>query len=271
MLVIRYCLLLFICATVRSEVTINSPAYGMKFDLSSGSAMITVEWSISDNPAPRKNEVLEYIFTLVTGPNFNIEAFKTVGKADAKQVEDQKFQFPLSNTVGGNGWYYVQVMALTEDGHTIQYSPRFQLTGMAGARTPKWVTDTEQPQREVRMTTLDILAEMNSYSFAVPYQSQSGLARFAPMQTQPPTKVTKTAWSMRHPTSSVSYFKTRKRGREQLTTVTPGWSYGLPSEWNDAAPARPPSENGGWYHPSERLSLRPRKMNAAERLGYSSD
>ena len=268
-----YLLLLLssLCYLVSSEVSVTLPSYGTRFDLSSGSAVISVEWSINENPGPQKGEILEYIFTLVSGPNFNIEAFETVGKADAKQVEEQRFQFPLSNTVGADGWYYIQVMALTENGHTIQYSPRFQLIGMAGGRVPQLATEVQQPQRELRMTTLDILAGMNSFSFSVPYRSQRGLAKFAPMQTQPPTKVTKTAWSMQNPTSSVSYFKSKKRGREQLTTVTPGWSYGLPSEWNEAPAALHPRENGGWYHPSNRMSLTPRKINAVERFGHASE
>lgn len=262
--------LLLFAGHVLGMITVNEPEYGSKYDLSSGSSIITARWSVYDSPGPKKKDVLEYIFTLVAGPNYNIEAFEIVGKADAKQVEKQTFTFPLKNTVGGNGWYYVQVMALTEEGHAIQYSPRFQLTGMVGVRTPQPATGKSPPLPEVRMTTLDILANMNSMSFSVPYWKQDGLAKFAPMQTQPPTKVTKTTWTMINPTSSVSYFKTNKRGREQLTTVTPGWSYGLPSEWNEATPALHPRENGGWYNPSQRLSLTPRKINANERFRVTS-
>ncbi|CAR26337.1 hypothetical protein ZYGR_0H01460 [Zygosaccharomyces rouxii] len=261
--------LFLLVSHVLGQVNVDSPKFGTKYDLSSGTSMITVEWSVSDSPGPKKQEILEYIFTLVSGPNLNIEAFETVGKADAKQVENQKFSFPLRNNVGANGWYYIQVLALTEEGHVIQYSPRFQLTGMVGGRTPQLATDTMTPSREI-MLTPNILANMNSMSFSVPYGMQTGLARFAPMQTQPATKVTKKTWSMVYPTSSFTYFKDNKRRGEQLTTVTPGWSYGLPSKWNEAAIAPQPSENGGWYHPSQRLSLTPRKINADERLRLAS-
>ncbi|GAV52317.1 hypothetical protein ZYGR_0AG03080 [Zygosaccharomyces rouxii] len=255
---------------VLGQVNVDSPNYGSKYDLSSGSAMITVKWSVIESPGPKKQEILEYLFTLVSGPNNNIEAFGALGKADAKQVEKQEFTFALKNTAGANGWYYIQVMALTEEGHVIQYSPRFQLTGMVGGRTPQPATDAMTPSREARFTTLNILANMNSMSFSVPYYMQTGLAKFAPMQTQPATKVTRKSWSRVYPTSSFTYYKTKKKEPEQLTTVTPGWSYGLPSEWNDATPAPDPLDNGGWYHPSQRLSLTPRKVNADERLSLTS-
>lgn len=267
----RFFLLFFLLAShVLGQVNIDSPRYGTKYDLSSGSSMITIEWSVVESPGPKKQEILEYLFTLVSGPNNNIEAFGTVGKADAKQMEEQKFTFPLKNTIGANGWYYLQVVILTEEGHIIQYSPRFQLTGMIGGRTPQPATDLMTPSPEVRLTAKNILANMNSMSFSVPYYLQNGLAKFAPMQLQPPTKVTKKTWSMVHPTSSFTYYKTKKRRPEQLTTVTPGWSYGLPSEWNEATPAPHPLNNGGWYDPSRRLSLTPRKMNADERRRLTS-
>lgn len=258
-------LLLFACH-VFAQVDVDSPKYGTVYDLSSGTGLITVEWSVADSPGPKKEEILEYIFTLVSGPNDNIEAFGHIGKSDARQMEEQKFSFPLENTIGANGWYYVQVLARTQEGHSIQYSPRFQLTGMIGARTPQPATDEKVPSRELRFASMNILANMNSMSFSVPYYLQSGLAKFAPMQTQPPTKVTQKTWSMKYPTSSFTYYSTKGTRCNQLTTVTPGWSYVIPLEWNDIAAAPDPFDNGGWYHASHRLSLTPRKVNLFERI-----
>ena len=94
-----------------------------------------------------------------------------------------------------------------------------------------------------------------------PYTMQTGVSRFAPMQMQPQSAVTAQTWTRKFPTSSVSLYSTLRKSPDKLTTITPGWSYTLPSDYNYATPAPFPSDNGGWYNPKDRQTLSARKVN----------
>lgn len=249
---------------VYGDVQIISPKSGELFDLSSGSAQIPVGWVVTET-APTADDIETYVFTLVSGPNANIEAMSSLGVVPASELYEFELQFNVLNTVGTDGEYYIQIMAQTDSGYTLHYSPRFTFSGMKGGKVVSIATDTQPPKPETRVTTAEVPLTFNSASFSLHYTLQTGAARFAPMQQQPPKKVSATNWTRRHATSAVTFYATMRRSLEQMTTITPGWSYVLASGMNYATPAPMPLENGGWYDPRGKLSLKPRKINLERR------
>ncbi|KAF5093502.1 hypothetical protein D0Z03_002383 [Geotrichum reessii] len=100
-------------------------------------------------------------------------------------------------------------------------------------------------------------------SNTIPYLSQTGRIRYAPMQMQPGSKVTHALTaSRRFPTSSVTYFSDYTLRPYQVTTKTPKWSYSIAQGPNWAATLPSPT---GYYAASEALK---RNINAKSKRGY---
>ncbi|KOG98448.1 Kre9p [Saccharomyces eubayanus] len=260
----------FLISCVLGDVNTVSPLAGAKFSPSGGTVSIPVKWM--DNGAyPPLSKISYYTLSLCTGPNNDINCIGTIAtqvKPSAlAQDQDGVYSYTATfpSTLTGNGQYYIQVFAwVNNQGSTLHYTPRFQLTSMGGA-TAYTFSDSAAPtpQTSIQTTTTNTAqaSSIDSRSFTVPYTKQTGTSRFAPMQMQPMTKVTATTWTRKYATSAVTYFSTFGKLPQQETTLTPGWSYSISSGVNYATHAAMPSDNGGWYKPSKRLSLSARKMN----------
>ncbi|CAI4058282.1 hypothetical protein N7582_001068 [Saccharomyces uvarum] len=247
--------------TVYCDVAIVAPAPNSVYDLSgSGQATVNVRWMHTDT-TPQENDFIKYTFTLCSGTNAMIEAMATLQTLTAAELTSNEYGAVIENTAGTDGVYFIQVFAQTAIGYTIHYTNRFKLKGMKGSKVanPSMVTIAPVPQ--TRITTGDLGATIDSKSFTVPYNLQTGVVKYAPMQLQPATKVTAKTWKRKYATSEVTYYYTLRNSIDQHTTVTPGWSYVLTADSNFATPAPMPADNGGWYNPRKRLSLTARKVN----------
>lgn len=262
--------LVFLVSYVLGDVNTVSPLAGAKFSPSSGTVSIPVKWM--DNGAyPSLSKISYYTLSLCTGANNDIDCIATIAtqiKPSALSQDEEgvySYTASFSSTLTGNGQYYIQVYAwVNNQGSTTHYTPRFQLTSMGGTTSYTYSDSVAPtPQTSIQTTTTNTAqaTTIDSRSFTVPYTKQTGTSRFAPMQMQPMTKVTATTWTRKYATSAVTYFSTFGSLPEQATTITPSWSYTISSGVNYATPAAMPSENGGWYQPSKRLSLSARKMN----------
>lgn len=162
----------------------------------------------------------------------------------------------------------MQIYAAYRAGYTLHYSGRFTLKGMDGVLTVTFppVNYITGPDGGTSITTGAAGAVIDTRSFTVPYTKQTGISRFAPMQQQPGDSVTATEWTRKYETSAVTYFSKLQSSMEQLTTITPGWSYTRPSDYNYATPAPFPTNNGGWYNPEERQTFSTRKLNLKRAL-----
>lgn len=113
-------------------------------------------------------------------------------------------------------------------GQIINFSNRFTIDGMTGVFTPAQRAaipdDTAGPQTQNQISTPDQPAQNpanpNAELYEIPYTMQTGLTRYAPMQPQPPTKITKADSERLHPTSSYSVAKTWLPIPRQQTTLT---------------------------------------------------
>lgn len=241
-----------------ADVSISKPKKGSSYSASSGSASVQVTW-IESNATPKLSDISLYKFTICTGPNNDIDGIKSIKKVDASDVDGYSITLSIPSTVGADGSYYIQVYAETDDGgYTIHYTERFTLEDMTGTLKPSGEDETSSPDAETSVNggddTTTIAASDLSKSFSVYYTSQTGKTRYAPMQTQPGSTITASTWTRRFPTSAVTYYTSLSTSLAQVSTITPGWDYTISSAVNWASHAPNPSENGGWYNPSSRVS-----------------
>ncbi|KAH3899671.1 related to Cell wall synthesis protein KRE9 [Saccharomycodes ludwigii] len=259
----------------KADIDIVSPKADAVFTATSTSSTVTIEleW-IDDGSYPNIDKITSISLLLCTGANTKINCFKTLANAipisDVTVDSDEStYTVEIDASVSGNGQYYLQVFALYDGiGYTIHYSPRFELSGMSGTVTSYTYSDSTQPAAQYYITsessasTTQTESIDTSASFTVPYTLQTGHTRFAPMQMQPSSKVTATTWTRRFPTSKVTFYSSfNMKGTYYMSTITPGWSYTITSDVNYATPASFPIDNGGWYDPTKKLSLTPRKLN----------
>ncbi|CAI4043493.1 hypothetical protein SKDZ_10G0430 [Saccharomyces kudriavzevii ZP591] len=263
------CALVFLITCVFADVNVVSPHSKATFSPSGGTVSIPIEWM--DNGAyPPLAKFASFTFTLCTGPNNNIQAVAIIAskiKPSQLTLDGSVYSYTATfpSTLAGDGQYYIQVYGWVDNqGSTTHYTPRFQLTSMGGTTAYTFsdsVAPTPQTSIQTTTTNNEQATTIDSRSFTVPYTQQTGTSRFAPMQMQPNTKVTATTWTRKYATSAVTYYSTFGSLPQQGTTLTPGWSYTISSGMNYATPAAMPSDNGGWYEPSKRLSLSARKIN----------
>ncbi|CCD24764.1 Knh1p NDAI_0D04500 [Naumovozyma dairenensis CBS 421] len=255
----------FLLNLVKADLTIITPEPGEKYDLSeTGEVSIDLSWVYLDS-TPSKADITSFTFSLCTGPNYKINCLATLAKVSAAEVDSDIYKANILGTLGTDGVYYIQIFAQTESGYTIHYSPKFYLEGMTGVLVAYTIMESADPTPETRITTGAVGATIDSRSFTVPYTKQTGKARYAPMQMQPGTKLTAKSWTRKYATSAVTFYTSMRKSLQQVTTITPGWSYAISSDVNYATHAPFPSDNGGWYDPSKRLSLTTRKINLRKR------
>lgn len=246
---------------VAADFSITGPVYGTQVAASSGVVVTFTD----DGSSPAFTEISSTKVLLCTGPNSQIFCFTTpVGTftPTAGQTSYSAVLAPLA-TLGSNGPYFFQFYSLiATGGSSIHYSPRFALSGMLGTYQASDGGDVAPPPGS---NTANIPADQNVVLSLnqVPYTMQTGRTRYAPMQTQPGSKVTyaKVA-SQRYPTSAVTFFSNYDLQPIQKTTITPSWTYTIVQGPNWAATAAAPT---GYYAASEALQ---RNINAKSRRGF---
>ena len=128
------------------------------------------------------------------------------------------------------------VSVATAGGSVINYSPRFSVAGMTGTFPANVVagigtiSGTDGPATENNVAQNQAAAQDPKY--AVPYTLQTGLTKYAPMQPQPPTKITAQSASPMWPTSSVSIATTWLPRPSQVTTSTQTQTFSMSSMEN---------------------------------------
>lgn len=259
-------MLLFCLAKLAfGDVEITSPGEGQSYKATTSGLQITIEWK-DDGNSPTLDTAVDFVFALCYGLNseINCNPISSYVKSDELQKTSDGYSYEVTIPVAqyANGQYYFKVaMDLPNQGYTNHYSPRFSLSNMQGT-TPNTVTDSGVPSPQTSTANQNTATSIDTRSFTVPYTMQTGIWRYAPMQMQPPTKVTKSTWSTRFPKSSVTYYTSLRASLDHLSTITPGWSYTYTSDFNYASHAPMPSDNGGWYDPKSKLTLTARKTNA---------
>ncbi|SMN19429.1 similar to Saccharomyces cerevisiae YJL174W KRE9 Glycoprotein involved in cell wall beta-glucan assembly [Maudiozyma saulgeensis] len=256
-----------------ADISIVEPESGTSYSPKSGEVTIPIQFS-ENTDYPEINDISLFKIKLCTGSNTAMNCpysvteklspaalNKTVSTDDDTTII-YSYNATFSSSVVGSGQFFFQINGLVDsNNYVIHYSPRFILKNMAGAVGTNTYTGTAPPDALYILPTNGGGTSIDSRSFTVPYTLQTGISRFAPMQMQPNSTVTKTAWTTKFPTSAVTYYTSARNTLQQKTTITPGWSYTFTSDYNYATVAACPSDNGGWYAPSKRQTLSVRKMN----------
>lgn len=254
-------LLAFAATLSRADYSFTAPTQGSTYAVTSS---ITVGFE-DDGDAPAFSDIKSTKVLLCTGPNTAIKCFDSYVVGSFVPTSSQTtYVADISSlaTVGSNGPYYFQFYSTaTAGGYSIHYTSRFNLTGMSGTVKASDGGFTVPPDgsSSVGSTSTVDITKMNT----IPYLSQTGRTRYAPMQMQPGTKVTHAlSASRRFPVSSVTYFSNYKLKPEVKTTMTPSWSYTIKQGPNWAATQSQPT---GYYGAQEALQ---RTINAKSRRGY---
>lgn len=258
----------FFMSLVKADVQVILPMSGRQFQVSGSSVPITVGWlDDQDFPLLDKN-VKSYTISLCSGPNSKIESIKTLASKispDDLTLDGiiYKYDILIDSDIASSGVFFIQVFATGSFGYTIHYSHRFSISGLTGsiiASSAGAVTTPPSAQYSINTGTSTV-ASINSASFTIPYPRQSGISKFAPMQTQPGTSVTNPteAWTYRYPTSAVTYYSTfvPASDRDCTTTLTAGWSYVITSDINYNSGT---TKTGTGYDPKNRQTMTTQRL-----------
>lgn len=237
--------LLAFAALAIADVSITTPKSGGSFSASGGSTSITVTWvDDSDDSASDTSlaNVKSYALVLCTGTNTNIQSIKTFTTTLLSSA--LTYTASVDAKDAPNGVYFIQVYATFVTGHTIHYTNRFALTGMSASATTYTFSGNlfsvtgDQPSPQAAVGTD---STVDTKSFTVPYTEQTGSTRYAPMQLQPGSVLTVSAYSTRHPTSAYTPYSTLRPSPNVYSTLTQGWSYTASSQINTASVAGYPT------------------------------
>jgi hypothetical protein len=122
---------------------------------------------------------------------------------------------------------FLQMTSVKADGGSVvNYSNRFTLTGMTGTFTPDvitalgTVTGTTGPPTQLIAAAGGTAVASAGDQFGIPYNQQTGLTKYAPMQPLPPHTITQQNTSPLWPTSSVPIATTYLPIPSVQTTIT---------------------------------------------------
>lgn len=247
--------LLSLATLILADVAFSSPKSGDSYAASGGNVEFTVKWtdtSSSSDDTLSLDNVKSYTLSLCTGANTDIQCLNDAIFSD-KTFTDYTYDATLAATLVPSGYWYLQMYTTFDDGSTtISYSGRFELTGMTGPTATYVVTATgNAPDGQTSTTGAAGSTSVDSRSFTVPYTEQTGIYRYAPMQTQPGSTVTAKTWTTRYPTSAYTVFTSAASPADIVTTITPGWDYTPESAANWASVAPFPTV---YYPASDRVT-----------------
>ncbi|KAK9379602.1 uncharacterized protein V2V93DRAFT_373156 [Kockiozyma suomiensis] len=247
-----FALLVFV-AYARAAVSFTSPVAGKSYAVADG---ITLKWK-DDGNTPDISTFTSSTILLLTGSNADLIPVTTVVEDAAYSTLDGTYSVTISPGVAANGVFLIQMTSVISNGpaYVINYTPRFQLTGMTGTIVADDGGDTDPPAQAYYPVASGTASTASNAiptdPFEVPYNDQATwLTRYAPMQVQPGSKVTATNTDPLFSSTSWSVFKTFASPASQLTTTTTGYDYTLTSVINGAPTALSPADDGGSHQDS---------------------
>ncbi|MCJ1367005.1 hypothetical protein MMC16_006136 [Acarospora aff. strigata] len=232
-----------------ADVKFTTPAAGASVP---AGGTFAVEWKDSGT-APSVSDLASYQLFLCAGGNdavnfIQLAPITTQGSFGTGNKASGTVQLTIGADVK-NAYFLKMISVATAGGTITNYSPRFSLTGMTGTFPDnvlaglKKVSGTAGPATENNVVAANPGAGAGGQGagFAVPYTLQTGLTKYAPMQPEPPMKITAKNASPLWPTSSYSVAKTWLPRPSQVTTFTQSVTYSLSSRENTVAPASHPT------------------------------
>lgn len=287
MLINYYLLLqLFLITIARADVFIYKPDVNQKYELSKGSsATVQVSW-VDTLRKPKLYEITTYTFVLCTGDDNNIQPVATLQKnvpASKFNTKDNTYLAKIySKQVRKSGLYFLQVVSSGKDFVTIHYTDKFSIIldgdsvipshDMTAPPPPAETINSKSKNKSKGKATSTPLS-INSDYYTIPYEKQTtlGSVRYAPMQSSPGTKTSKTRWSSKMLTT-----KNRKKF-SKLPVFTKAGGYAKGSKMNpnvEYTITQPPSSTAKtsintMSHASSRLQAHSAKVKKPFKVNRS--
>ncbi|TKA31360.1 hypothetical protein B0A50_02205 [Salinomyces thailandicus] len=217
---------------------------------------LSMKWQDSGD-TPSIDDLTTYQIFLMVGGNdaatmLQLTQLVASGDFSTGNTAQATVQAGLAGSTA-NGYFLKMISVASEGGTVINYSKRFSITGMTGTTPDTYANavpdGTDGPDTEDE-TTNDVSADTAAAgqgAYTIPYNLQSGLTKYAPMQPIPPTKITKNGYSRLYPTSSVSTATTWLPQATILTTMTASQTFKVSSIENTASPVSNPNPDMAKY------------------------
>lgn len=126
----------------------------------------------------------------------------------------------------------------TDGGTIINYSDRFTVSGMTGNTPSQFSTpvadldgSTKGPETQNNIAN-NAAAGAAAGGFDVPYAEQTGLMKYAPMQSVPPTKITLKGYTPLYPTSAYKVATAPLPPASITTTMTQSQTFSVAIQEN---------------------------------------
>jgi len=216
-----------------------------------GGIAFSVTWKDSGS-APSISDLTTYTLFLFSGSNTAPQQLYSLSSGTLATASTVSVTVPVGTGGTGTNAYFLGMLSVASAGGTIwTYSDRFTLTGMTGTFSAAvqaanlQVTGTTGPAavNNVAAAGAGGTASADEGAFGTPYNMQTGLTKYAPMQPVPPTAITATNTSPLWPTSSVVLASTFLPIASQVTTFTQANTFSVSSHANTAAPASSPTDD----------------------------
>ncbi|KAL8682305.1 MAG: hypothetical protein Q9224_005670 [Gallowayella concinna] len=236
-MLIRSLLVATILQVTVADIQFTSPAAGTT--LTAGKP-ITAKWKDSGD-GTALTDLTTYTLFLCAGGNDVASIIQLAPiNANGQFSAGNEASATVAATLGGSdkNAYFLKIQSVGPKGaQVINYSDRFTISGMTGSFTENVqagiakVSGTDGPAATNQQAP-EANAGGAQGAEAVAYTAQTGLIKYAPMQTPPGTKITAQRPTPRYPTSSVPIAKTFLPPPKQTTTMTASLT-------NTAAQSRP--------------------------------
>ncbi|KAK4499472.1 hypothetical protein PRZ48_009987 [Zasmidium cellare] len=240
-------------AVVDAAVKFTTPAAGANVDPTA----ISVAWE-DDSESPSIDELTSYTLQLMVGGNDDSDMTPVISIGAAQG------QFSTGNKASGtvpatqeaavkNGFFMKMIATAKEGGTIIFYSDRFNIPTMTGTTETQYVKAAAAVSGTSGPETVNQLANnaqanpaaggavAAAGAYTVPYALQSGLTKYAPMQSVPPTKITLQTFKPMYSTSKYSIATTWVAKPTILTTLTESQTFSVSSIENTAAAQAQPT------------------------------
>ncbi|KAH6668804.1 hypothetical protein B0J14DRAFT_599350 [Halenospora varia] len=228
---------------------ISSPAQGASVP---GGTAFTVSWT-DDGTAPAVADLTSFTLQLTAGTSTtNAVVWAAALTTFAASPAGLAVTIPLTASGSSpSAYYWTMISTATAGGTVTTYSNRFSLTGMTGVFPAAVIAVLP-----VSGATAAVPANVNAVAgqaaapgtaaagaWGTPYNLQTGLTKYAPMQPVPPTAITATNTAPLWPTSSVAFASTFMPIPSIVTTLTQVNTFSVSSHANTAAAASSPTND----------------------------
>ncbi|KAF7879701.1 uncharacterized protein EAF02_007871 [Botrytis sinoallii] len=208
----------------------------------------TVTWA-DNGDAPAIADITTYQLDVCAGSSaadleviYSVTASATLGSTVSTSVT-----VPAARGSSVTNAYFMRMIATTASGNVIVYSNRFSISGMTGTFVAVYtITGTAGPATVNNVADTAVASSSGTADegvYGIPFQSQTGLTRYAPMGLMPGTTITATNTEPQYSKSDVVLATTHLSPATIYTTLTQAQTASFASHPNTVAAASMPTDD----------------------------